>query len=589
MVLSSTPVAIGPLIEQLVRCTSFEQAAQAALEAALAVAEGALARSSFARRGRIVRGVVHLRPADGYRGLVVMEGRAPALDASAAPARLTSTTAWRWVAQTRRAVSIDVQVGRIHLLAGRDQEAIHDPQAALGTDWSGAETRVGLIARDVTHLHVVPLRGLLGAVDGMLSLEAECRPAIGTPFVWADCADDLQLLADVAAPHVTGLPVREVTSPEVDPLLPVVGAKMAPLVHLLRTFAQQEEPILVTGPTGAGKSRIARFCHQQSRRRGKPFEVLDLCAIPEELQMAELFGWKKGAFTGAIRDKAGYIAQAEGGTIFIDEIDNLSPRAQAGLLHVLEEHRYRVLGDDGRDIPAAVRFIVGSNASLESAVREKRFREDLYYRINVLPVKLPPLRERAEEIVPWATYMAERRHAEAGANGAISIAKAAEPLLVAHPWPGNLRQLDNIVRRAYAMASVAHGGVAAIAPASIVLEEEHLRLAMACEDRGDGRSLVDALLTAAAAFVHEARRRRATVLDLDWTEAFKGFVLGVATEQCGGNRDEAFALLGKDKLAKSRNHHKVLRRELERVEDLCRLLGERPPPFAEPPGRSETL
>jgi DNA-binding NtrC family response regulator len=363
-----------------------------------------------------------------------------------------------------------------------------------------------------------------------------------------------------------------------------VGASMAPLVQLLRTFAQQEEPILVTGPTGAGKSRIARWCHRQSARGDKLFEVIDLSAVPEQLQVAELFGWRKGAFTGAIRDKPGYLAQADGGTIFIDEIDNLSPRAQAALLRVLEERTYRVLGDDGREVPANVRFIVGTNASLQNAVRDKRFREDLYYRINVLPVRLPPLRERSDEIAGWATYMANRRHGAGDGNGAVSIARGGEALLVAHAWPGNLRQLDNIVRRAYAIASMAHGGCA---PAQMVIEEEHLRHALAYEEQSEGKSLVEVLLGAATVFVHEARRRGTAGLDLDWTDALKGFVLGVAIEQCGGNREEAFTLLGKEKLAKARNHHKVLRRELERVEDLCRVLGHPSAPFASLASRSE--
>jgi DNA-binding NtrC family response regulator len=584
MATSPTEPAVGALIEELLRSTFFEQAARAVLGAALAAAERALAGSVFARSGRIVRGVVHLRPGDGYRGLVAMPGRNARLPvADAGEAHLTSTTAWRWVAETRQAVSIDVHVGRIELPGRADPEPLLQAHAAGGAAFQGGETHVDLIARDVTHLHVVPLRGLGGAVEGMLSLEVECRASIGKPFVWPECARELQLIADVAAPHLVALPVREATPREVDPLLPVIGASMAPLVQLLRTFAQQDEPVLLTGPTGAGKSRIARWCHAQSRRRDQLFEVVDLSAVPEELQIAELFGWKKGAFTGAIRDKQGYLARADGGTIFIDEIDNLSPRAQASLLRVLEERAYRVLGDDGRDVPADVRFIVGTNAGLQSAVRDKRFREDLYYRINVLPVKLPALRERADEIVRWATYMANRRHGADDGTG-VSLARSAEARLIAHPWPGNLRQLDNIVRRAYAIASMAQGGGAA---GPMVIDDEHVRRALAYEEQGEGRSLVEVLLGAATAFVHEARQRGTAALDLDWTEAFKGFVLGVATEQCGGNREEAFTLLGKEKLAKARNHHKVLRRELDRVDDLCRLLGDPSGPFAGLATRSE--
>jgi transcriptional regulator with AAA-type ATPase domain len=571
--------AAGPLdalVRDLFGASTFEDASVLTLGAMLAVADGALRKSAFASRGRIVRGVVHLRT-DAYRGLAALEAGATDLsgdDDEGAGRRLSSTTAWRWVVETRHSVSIDVHVGRIELYGGGD--GAHAGGPLRNEAFDGAETRVGLIARDVTHLYVVPLRGPMGVVRGMISLEAACRAAIGTAFLWRDCAETLQLLADLAAPYLAALPRRPAPAPEVDPLLPVVGPSMQGTVEMLRTFARQEEPVLITGPTGAGKSRMAEWCHAQSARRGKPFEVLDLCGVPESLQMAELFGWKKGAFTGAVRDKPGYVAQARGGTIFIDEIDSLSLAAQAGLLHVLEEQRYRALGDDGREVAADVRFIIGTNANLQSAVRERRFREDLYYRINVLPVRLPPLRDRPDEIALWARYMASRRHRAAASGGSISVTPEAERYLEAQPWPGNLRQLDNIVRRAYALAVVPHGGRP---PATLVLEADHLRRAMAYEEAGRDDSLFDAMLAAAAAFVHETEKRGADGRTLDLTDAFKGFVLGVATEKLG-DRDQAFAFLGREKAVSSRNHHKVFRHEMERVREFCRTFGEPRVPFS---------
>jgi transcriptional regulator with PAS, ATPase and Fis domain len=269
------------------------------------------------------------------------------------------------------------------------------------------------------------------------------------------------------------------------------------------------------------------------------------------------------------------MARAKGGTLFLDEIDNLSPRAQAGLLHVLEERSYRVLGDEVGPRSADVRFIVGTNTHLQDAVREKRFREDLYYRINVLPVRLPALRDRPDEIPLWAHYMANRHHAKRVAEGRVSLGRGVEPLLLRHAWPGNLRQLDNIICRAYAMAIMAH---ADSPPLQVVIEEEHVRRAVAYDVSEDKSSLVDALVGAAAAFVNEVESRSGAAgtgaaLDLDLADSFKGFVLGVATEKLGGNRDEAFRLLGREKLVASRNHHKVLKREIERVEALCAALG----------------
>lgn len=573
--MSSLPppfVPLASLLEQLRSAVSFEEAASHTLGRMLEACETQLQQSGFATQGKIVRGVVHLRPGDGYRGLAVLEAGAAELSGvDAAEGRLTSTTAWRWVVETGRSVSIDVTVGQV-LVAGKTSVA----DKRLRGEFASQESRALLLRRDVTHLHVAPLRGPRGSIDGMISLEAQCRSAMGTPFIWPECSAWLELLADVAAPFLVGLPPRPARGQAVDAYLPVVGASMAPLVEMLRTFAQQEEPILITGPTGAGKSRLARWCHEQSPRRGRPFEVLDLSAVPEELQMAELFGWKRGAFTGAVRDNPGYIARARGGSVFIDEIDNLSPRAQAGLLHVLEERTYRTLGDDGRETQADVRFLVGTNAALQTAVREKRFREDLYYRINVLPVRLPELRERADEIPLWAQFMAQRRHQSSVPDGQASLSEAAQGVLAAQRWPGNLRQLDNIVRRAYALAAMEHGGRA---PRQVTLDVAHVRHAMTYEGTEEQRSAVESFLSAATAFV-SAAEAAGGALDLDLTEGFKGLVLGAATEKLGGNRDAAFTLFGKDKLTKNRNHHKVFRRELVRAEELCRALGEPRFPFA---------
>jgi DNA-binding NtrC family response regulator len=205
-------------------------------------------------------------------------------------------------------------------------------------------------------------------------------------------------------------------------------------------------------------------------------------------------------------------------------------------------------------------------------VREKRFREDLYYRINVLPVRLPPLRDRPDEIPRWARYFAGRHHAARVPGGQATLGGGVEAILLGQPWPGNLRQLDNILRRAYAIAIMAHAGSP---PPEVTLEEEHVRHALTYDGADEKSSLLDLLVAAAAAFVGEVESRAGgpAALDLDLADSFKGFVLGVATEKHGGDRDAAFRLLGRERLLAGRNHHKVLKRELERVEALCAALG----------------
>jgi DNA-binding NtrC family response regulator len=409
-------------------------------------------------------------------------------------------------------------------------------------------------------------------VTGIISLEASCRAAVGEDFVWGTCNDELQLLADIATPYLGTLPRRPAPAPPTDALLPVIGASTASLVQFLRVFAQQEETILFAGATGVGKSRLARYCHEQSRRKGERFEALDLLAVPEELQMAELFGWKRGAFTGAVKDNAGAIGRAARGTLFIDEIDKLSLKAQGGLLQVLETRAYRAIGEDAGERRADVRFMVGTNADLLASVRAGRFREDLYYRIHVLPVRVPPLAERLDELPAWARFMLERRHREAGGEGEIHIVREALDLLGTTPWPGNLRQLDNIMRRAYVLA------LAERSPGSpLVIGRSHIKHSIGYEGgpvTDDTSSLLDLLWMSAKAFIAESERRgeKDAPLWLELSEAFRGLVI-VAALHRSSSREDALRRLGLEHLLKNRNHHRMLRKEIVRVRELVSALG----------------
>lgn len=558
--------SIESVIASLTEASTFEDAAQVVLRAMMDDVSAELLRSPYADRGRVLRGMAHLRPADGYRGLFVLEDTPPpgggAEGPGVMPSFLPSATAWRWVSEHRCAVSIDVQLG----VAELDKEGMEPiVREASTTPFESKESRLRLLGREATHILVLPLRVPGGEVEGMISLEADCRAAMGKSFVFSQMKRSLRLAADLAAPYLFALPRRRRPATETDELLPVVGASMAPIVEILRVFCQQEETILLSGPTGAGKSRLSRWCHEQSAERGQPFETLDLAAVPEDLQMAELFGWKKGAFTGAVKDTRGAMARAEGGTLFIDEIDKLSLRAQAGLLRVLEQRVYRPLGDGAGDTTANVRFIVGSNQDLRKAVREGHFREDLYYRIHVLPVRVPPLAERKDEISLWASYMLERRRSSARPA---HLSPDAERALTAYDWPGNLRQLDNIARRAHALALAEAGP--GLTP--LVLSARHVQRALAYEgDAGTG-SLLEPLLRAAAAFVLEAERRQKEgqkPLDLDHADAFRGLVLGTAMRKVG-TVEEALRLLGKVSIVESRNQHKVLKRDMQKVVALAR-------------------
>jgi DNA-binding NtrC family response regulator len=557
------------LVHRLVSATYFEDAATAALQAMFACAEDALEGSPYAGSGRVLRGVVHLRPEGSYQRLFGVEH--PSGARVEGTGYLTSGNVWSWIEQHRCSVSIDVQ--RASLRSWLPDGPVEQGDRPESEGVPSNATLERMRGRDASHVHVVPLRAPGGGVDGMITLEASCRAAVGREFIWATCYEELETLASIAGAFIAAraLPLHPVEPTGPDEFLPVVGQSTAHLVELLRAFAPRDDTVLISGPTGAGKSRLARWCHEHSQRRGQRFEVLDLLGVPEDLQTAELFGWKRGAFTGAIKDNPGAIARAAKGTLFLDEIDKLSLKAQAGLLRFIEERTYRMLGDDAGERRADVRLLVGTNADLRAAVRAGRFREDLYYRINVLPVRLLPLADRLDELPRWAEYMLERRHQEAGGDGGVRFAPEAMKLLASARWPGNLRQLDNIVRRAYALllAGQSAGG-------DLVVQRSHVERALMFDADTEPSALARQLWRAAVSFVHEAERRRgggAAPLALEMTDAFRGMVLGAAVQETG-NRDEAFVLLGQEPLLKNRNHHRTLRRELSRVRELLRLLGD---------------
>ena len=210
--------------------------------------------------------------------------------------------------------------------------------------------------------------------------------------------------------------------------------------------APTETTVLLTGESGTGKEVIARFIHRGSPRAHGPFTVLNCAALPETLLESELFGHEKGAFTGATTARAGRIQQAEGGVLFLDEIGETTPALQVKLLRVLQEREFQRLGG-ARPMKADVRIVAATNRDLESAMARGEFREDLYYRLRVFAIHLPPLRERPEDILPLAEAFLDDIGA-AVARRAEGISRQAEALLLSYSWPGNVRELHNVLERA---------------------------------------------------------------------------------------------------------------------------------------------
>lgn len=225
---------------------------------------------------------------------------------------------------------------------------------------------------------------------------------------------------------------------------------MLQLSEQIRLVARTNASVLITGENGTGKELVARSVHFHSLRRDKPFIEINCAAIPEELIESELFGHERGAFTGAVAQKKGKFDLADGGTLFLDEIGDVSQAVQAKLLRVIQEKDFIVLGST-RPRKVDVRFVAATNKDLMNEVRDGRFREDLYYRLNVISISLPPLRERRDDIEPLAMHFLDvsTRRMRKGVHG---FDDTALRMLLQYDWPGNVRELENVIERAVILA-----------------------------------------------------------------------------------------------------------------------------------------
>src|SRR5437762_7113011 len=225
--------------------------------------------------------------------------------------------------------------------------------------------------------------------------------------------------------------------------------KMQEVFKMVERVADTDSTILIRGESGTGKELVARALHFNSRRQFAPFVPVNCAAIPENLLESELFGHRRGSFTGAITDKKGLFQEADGGTIFLDEIGSMSPLLQSRLLRVLQEREVRRVGEN-TPIYVNVRVVAATNEPLEQRIKEGTFREDLYYRLNVIPIMMPPLRERVEDLPLLVNHFL--RGKVSPRNGQpFQISRAALDSLNAHDWPGNVRELENAIERACAL------------------------------------------------------------------------------------------------------------------------------------------
>ncbi|MBN2701360.1 MAG: sigma-54-dependent Fis family transcriptional regulator [Methylothermaceae bacterium] len=251
---------------------------------------------------------------------------------------------------------------------------------------------------------------------------------------------------------------------------------MRRMYELARRVAPTDATVLILGESGTGKEVLARYLHRHSPRQGGPFVAINCAAIPDQMLEAELFGYEKGAFTGAYQSTPGKLEMAHGGTILLDEISEMVPALQAKLLRVLQEREVERIG--GRQIlKLDVRVLATSNRNLRDEVTAGRFREDLFYRINVFPLQIPPLRDRRRDIVPLAEVLLKRH---AGGNRLPSLSEEAVKKLQSYSWPGNVRELENVIQRALILT-----GDGRIRPSDLIFDEPD------CVSASDSRTILD--------------------------------------------------------------------------------------------------
>ncbi|MEW5981018.1 MAG: sigma 54-interacting transcriptional regulator [Acidobacteriota bacterium] len=336
-------------------------------------------------------------------------------------------------------VQSPLRAGLLRYLGARPQEAF-ELESLMQT--------FGRIRMDVENC----LRELVNA--GTVQIEADTPARFR--FVSPSDPDFARLIDDFLAD--TGEDSIEDRSPTVQRFRDMIGRdeKMMIVFESMRTVAKTDLSVLVLGPTGSGKEVVARIIHELSSRQRETFQAVNCAALPDTLFESEVFGYERGAFTGAYERKPGRIELANHGTLFLDEVGDLSPLAQAKLLRVVEEHRVERLG--GRtSIEVDFRLICATNRPLETLVGEGTFREDLYYRVNAFTIRLPALRERPSDIPVLAERFLARYCAAHGLPlDAKQLAPDAVDLLLAYPWPGNIRELETTISRA---ALSAHDGV----------------------------------------------------------------------------------------------------------------------------------
>ncbi len=313
------------------------------------------------------------------------------------------------------------------------------------------------------------------------------------------------------------------------------SAAVRKIVDTVRRVAASDATVLITGESGTGKELVARALHQNSRRRSRPMIAINCAAIPHDLLESELFGHVRGAFTGAVRDRKGSVELAAGGTLFLDEIGDLAMPMQAKLLRLLQERTYQRVGES-RSQPTDVRILAATNADLEGAIAAGAFRQDLYFRLAVIPIRIPPLRDRREDIAPLATFLLARRSVGAG-RLPMRFSPEAMRLLENARWEGNVRQLINVVDYVVALCESATVDARSLPEDFVNARRDNLPLRRGRYQAGERGEAEEALIRSTLEAQGYHRQRTAAALGMDRATLYRK-MRGYGIHIPGDDQDE---------------------------------------------------
>jgi two-component system, NtrC family, response regulator PilR len=319
----------------------------------------------------------------------------------------------------------------------------------LMPDGSGLDL-LSLVKQRTAHTEVIMMTAHGGVDTAIVAMKRGAYDFVSKPFATTELRELVLKALEKRAIVAENDRLRAQLGRERGRALLGNSASMRRILDLCQRVAATRTTVLITGESGTGKERIARVIHDAGERRDRPFLVINCGAIPETLIEAELFGHERGAFTGAVASRLGLFREAEGGTLLLDEIGELAPSVQVKLLRVLQERKIRAVGS-ASEVSVDVRVLAATNRPVEDDVRVGRLRQDLYYRLNVIRIEVPPLRERVEDIRLLAEHFLQQCAAEQGKE-IRGVSSDTIRALEAHAFPGNVRELENVIERAVALA-----------------------------------------------------------------------------------------------------------------------------------------